>query len=231
VVNDEAFEWHFFSRDAQHTKPAACGHLLSPKDWLLPSKSSKYGVDSPLILKPNQTTKLSQLGQRDFHSPNATRLRMLYSQGSDFLYGALYEYVFKQHHSLKPTHFDFEEGTKVAIASKISDSKQACFHDKDLELTESCNVYWLTAQRSTLPPELSHCETVRNSTQKDVSETKIIGHLRQLMWIADQMPNVLLGDDESILSLLLRERIEYVRRLNVWKLGRHPPVLPFFKHC
>jgi hypothetical protein len=169
---------------------------------------------------------------------------MLYSQGVDFLYGMLFHETFSfQSIVLEKNGAELETRDPTALmltfyiaSDQDVDTGRACLNTLLLEDTRPCHVFVIAEDQQTLPP-LENCSTVAlnrqsfNYTYDDPLEKINFLFFQDMTYAADRARSGFIGKAGSSKSALIRERMEYLRRVDTWKLGRIPPILPVFRMC
>lgn len=184
---------------------------------------------------------------------NSSQAEMLYSEGINFLYGMLLEEAFQYREIVQQPALSHSNAILVSDASftlglhiddpvKDIDQASSCLRTVISNMTtDRCNIYLATfgQQVLTLDQRLGGKCTIHTLTKRGVPEemtlddssTANLHFFQDFLYCAKHVRSGFVGKAGSSASALFVERIEYLRRIEIWKQGRIPRILPEFRMC
>jgi hypothetical protein len=177
---------------------------------------------------------------RDFISAHGSRrtAELLFAQGIEFLYGMLFHQIFSLNMSLNDTPKAWADPSTISVSVHFENGddgptllrKIQCLQSILPAIDRPCSVLFLSDHLSALTGvekwlASQNCSAITLTTDP-ASERAFF----QRVFLASKARSGFIGN-QSALSNLLLEWIEYGRRIETWKLGRDPFVIQDLPKC
>jgi hypothetical protein len=183
---------------------------------------------------------------------SGTLLSMLYREGIDFLYGLLFEESFLLRDNVRraadakplsdPLAFTIAMHSPISkndgdVWGSHDNAALGCLEKILSTVTAPCQIFLMDGMQEN---NFSASTTINNCSVYSLDDNVGDGHndihhlssklrfLQEMVFASDRARSAFVGPTNSA---LVRERIEYLRRQEAWKLGRNPPLLPYFWTC
>jgi hypothetical protein len=195
-----------------------------------------------VVVFPYNPLPIEDFSQFDPAHINESVRDMLFSNGTDFLFGMLfYEFFLFSDEVLIPAvgKTRLFDPSMLSLTLYIEDTmwdddKMNCLENIILEDTRPCQIYTIADIDMTGHREsslLDRCSFI-SLPLSQASVDKDLNFFRQLHFASNNGPSgfVRIGP-ASAKANFIRERIEYLRRHEAWRLGRIPPNLPDLLTC
>jgi hypothetical protein len=219
---------------------------IPPMKYLRNNNSSILEIppDERVIVFPYNPLPMDDVSRLHLSHINETIWRMMFANGTDFLYGMLLqESVSFADKVLQPPVIDqsislFDPSFLSLIVnvgeSTWNEDKKACLHNIIFDDTRPCQIFVIADDSM---PNYWKNSLVERCSLFSWNETFVdqnLHFLRQMHFFASSNRGssgfVRIGPASSRANFI-RERMEYIRHYEAWRLGRIPPILPDFITC
>lgn len=158
-------------------------------------------------------------------------LDKLYHEGVDFLYGMLFEKSFFARALVRAPSDQQPKADPLAFTVAVHGDNTECLERIVSNQSAPCHIFFVENKGSTLAVP-SQCSTFHLNAAEAESDDPSLQFLQGMMYVTERARSGFVsGPYSSQSSDLIRQRIEFLRRQEVWKLGRIPPILPHFWTC
>ena len=165
------------------------------------------------------------------------RMKMLYSEGTDFLYGLLMEksIVIRDNVTqVSAPALQPPDPAALSLAVHISlsqdvETARECLKTILSNETRSCQLFVVNEYQEQTPHLETNCTFFWGNYSAPIHKNLRFFH--DMAFATDYARAGFIESSDSSRSTLIRERIEYSRRFAAWRSGRIPPILPEFLSC